>query len=153
MAQALKEEIESLQQEIADELALGGEPTPFQMELYRLTGITPAEQQEMTLQVWWRQDWCSGYVYDAGGTRCSCGLVSLLQRARDALGGTTLVAPPAEGETEPATELQVPIQVDSRPRCNAPHPDGSTVACDKPRGHDGSHGVYYGWTGRAEVWS
>lgn len=25
--------------------------------------------------------------------------------------------------------------------------------CDKPRGHDGSHGVYYGWTGRAEVWS
>jgi hypothetical protein len=27
------------------------------------------------------------------------------------------------------------------------------LRCDQPVGHDGDHEAYYGWTGRAEVWT
>lgn len=74
------------------------------------------------------QDWCDGF---SGQETCSCGLGPLLERTKAALLSPTDVAP------TPAEPAEIPIQVDTRPRCNAPHPDGGTIACDKPRGHEG----------------
>lgn len=91
------------------------------------------------------QDWCDGF---SGQETCSCGLGPLLGRTK-ALDAVS----PADVVPTPAEPAEIPIQVDTRPRCNAPHPDGGTLACDKPRGHSDSHEAYYGWTSRAEVWS
>lgn len=45
------------------------------------------------------------------------------------------------------------IKVDTRPRCGMPNPSTPDIFCDKPGDHEGLHGAYYGWNGKAEVWS
>lgn len=80
-----------------------------------------------------------------GGTDCTCGTSDILQRALDVLGPTDVDSP-----TEPT---EIPIQVDTRPRCGVLASGGTGIFCDKPRGHEGQHEAYYGWSGKVEVWS
>lgn len=73
----------------------------------------------------------------------------------------TNVAASVEAATVPATSLEVErheikgpnVIVDTRPRCGAPNPSVTDIFCDKPGDHEGLHGAYYGWNGKAEVWS
>ena len=56
-----------------------------------------------------------------------------------------------------AALMQQP-QVDRRKRCSSTRserraPETFKLRYDQPVGHDRDHEAYYGWTGRAEVWT